>query len=223
LDAVIKVGGSLTEQPPKLNALCVELSQIAKKHAIVVVPGGGKFADGVRELDAKFGLPAKEAHELAILAMDQYGMFLSKLIPDCVACSALQEAKQLVKSGKVAVFLPSKLLKKHDPFVPSWDVTSDSIAAYIAIKLKAAKVIFATDVDGIFTHDPKKSFNAKVLGEVSADELLRIGHRTSVDKFLPSFLKQHPIDSYVVNGCFPERITQILSGEPVICTRISVS
>jgi aspartokinase-like uncharacterized kinase len=47
MDAVIKIGGSLAEDPAALRALCNRLGEIAKKYRIVVVPGGGKFADVV--------------------------------------------------------------------------------------------------------------------------------------------------------------------------------
>jgi aspartokinase-like uncharacterized kinase len=223
LDAVIKVGGSLAETPGVLKELCVEVSQIAKKYSILVIPGGGKFADAVRELDSKFALPAAISHKMAILAMDQYGLLLSHLIPDGCTCESLQDAKRLIKSGGVTVFLPSKSLSREDPFEPSWDVTSDSIAAYFAIKLKAKKLILATDVDGIFVENPKKNPHSKLLKEVSAEELLKINGRTSIDRFLPRFLLKNQLECYVVNGNYPKRIGDILAGSQTIGTRILLS
>ena len=222
MDAVIKVGGSLAENPHVLKALGEELCLIAKTHSIVVVPGGGKFADAVRELDSKHALPASLSHKLAISAMDQYGMFLSHVVPDCCSCDSLKVAQKLAKEGAVPIFLPSNLLSQEDPFEPSWDVTSDSIAAYIAVKVNAAKAIFVSDVDGIFTKDPKKHADAKLLRNVSARELASRGERTSVDKFLPTFLMENPLDCYVVNGVYPKRIDAILSNQQTVCTRISI-
>ena len=224
MDAVIKVGGSLAENPKTLKALGEELCRVAKTYSVVVVPGGGKFADAVRELDSKFVLPASLSHRLAILAMDQYGMFLSHVFPDCCcSCDSLEVAQRLAEEGKVPIFLPSKLLSQEDPFEPSWDVTSDSIAAYIAVKVNAAKAIFVTDVDGIFTKDPKKHADAKLLRNVSACELLSRGERTSVDKFLPKFLIENQLDCYVVNGKYPKRIAAVLSDQQTVCTQISVT
>ena len=51
MEAVLKVGGSLVEDPISLTRLCQELSALAKAHKIVIVPGGGKFGDTVRKLD----------------------------------------------------------------------------------------------------------------------------------------------------------------------------
>lgn len=197
-----------------------ELSDLAKKYKIAVVPGGGKFADAVRDFDAKFGLAETVSHKMAILAMDQYGLFLSKMIPNSSLCDTLTNAKRIARAGLAPVFLPSKLLSRHDPFEPSWDVTSDSIAAYLAAKLQAKKAIFATDVDGIFTRDPKRYENAQLLSIVYADELAKLDSRTSVDKFLPRFLKEHKLDCYVVNGNHRERIGEILAGQKTTCTRI---
>jgi len=220
LDAVIKVGGSLSETLGAVKALGNELFRLAKKYQIILVPGGGKFADAVREFDAKFSLEAAASHKMAILAMDQYGLFLSQTFKGICPCDSLEDATESSASGKAVVFLPSKLMFQEDPFTPSWDVTSDSIAAYIACKFKASKVVFATDVDGIFNEDPKTHSDARLLSEVSPLELIKRSERTSVDKFLPNFLLENQLDCYVVNGLFPRRISDILAGHQTICTRI---
>jgi len=220
MDAVIKVGGSLSENSVVLKALCNELCRVAKKYSIVVVPGGGKFADAVRECDEKFTLPAVVSHKLAILAMDQYGLVLSQLIPDSLACNSVGHAKRISKTGKVPIFLPSKLMFEENALEASWDVTSDSIAAYVARKLRAAKVLFVTDVDGIFTGNPKKHAEAKLKSEVTIGELQAFAERTSVDKFLPKLLSKTPLDCYVLNGNHPKRIEAVLSGQPTIFSRI---
>ncbi len=79
--AVVKVGGSLASHPEKLRALCAKLSEVAKKHKLIVLPGGGEFADAVRNLDKRFNLSRAVSHRMAILGMDQYGFLLSDLLP----------------------------------------------------------------------------------------------------------------------------------------------
>jgi 5-(aminomethyl)-3-furanmethanol phosphate kinase len=223
MDAVVKVGGRLAEQPDALRTLCLELGRQAQLRSLVVVPGGGVFADTVRGFDQTYGLPAEVSHRIAILAMDQYGLALTHLIPNAAACDALDKARKLTATKRAAIFLPSKLLLRRDPFEASWEVTSDSIAAYIATKLNAGKLVLVTDVDGVFTQDPKTGSGAELLREVSAHSLAQRTERTSVDKHLPRFLLQNPLDTYVVNGLYPERIGKILAGEPTTCTRITSS
>ena len=221
MEAVIKVGGSLAEDPAALRALCTKLGEIAKKHMILVVPGGGKFADVVREFDQQFALSCNISHRMAILGMDQFGLLLSQIIPNSCATYSLNDAKQLSESKLAPIFLPSRLMFQEDPLENSWTVTSDSIATYIASRLRVSKVILVTDVDGIFTKDPKKYSDAKLIKKLSARELLKFGKRTSVDQFLPELLLKTHVNCYVVNGKYPERIEAILAGQDTICTLVA--
>jgi len=221
VDAVVKVGGSLAEDPERLINLCAKLSEFAKKYALVVVPGGGRFADVVRDSDDRFKLSSVISHRMAILGMDQFGLLLSQITPNSCATYLLNDAKQLSELEVVPIFLPSRLMFKEDPLKNSWDVTSDSIAAYVASRLQADKVLLVTDVDGIFTKDPKKHEDATLIEQVSTEELLKLNTRTSVDRFLAKLLLEAPIDCYVVNGRHPERLEAILAGQQVTCTLIA--
>jgi len=136
MEAVLKVGGSLAEDPSSLAMLGQELSVLAKAHRIVIVPGGGEFADTVRKLDKTYNISDVVAHKMAILAMDQYGLFLSDITPSSYVSYALKEISNSV-NGMLPIFLPSKLMFSKDPLEHSWDVTSDTIAAYIAGVLHA--------------------------------------------------------------------------------------
>ena len=221
MDAVIKVGGSLAENPERLRAICRKLSELAKRYMFIVVPGGGRFADAVRELDQRFNLSSVVSHRMSILGMDQFGLLLCQIIPNSCATYLLNDAKQLSEVRVVPVFLPSRLMFKEDPLEDSWDVTSDSIAAYAAKKVRAKKVILSTDVDGVFTSDPKTRPNARLIEQLSAEELLGLRQRTSVDRYLPKMLLEAGIDCYVVNGRFPDRVASVLAGQHTICTVIS--
>jgi len=221
MEAVVKVGGSLADDPASLASLCQELSVLAKAHGILIVPGGGEFADTVREFDKTYSLSNTVAHKMAILAMDQYGFFLSDITPNSYVSHSLEEISNSAK-GTLPIFLPSKLMFREDPLEHSWDVTSDTIAAYIAGLLHAEKLILVTDVDGIFSEDPKKNVDAKLIEELSAKKLLGWNKRTSVDKTLPKILLKANLDCYVVNGGYPERIKMILENKKTVCTHVTV-
>ncbi len=217
---VVKVGGSLSVYPKKVRALCIKLSEISMEQKLIVIPGGGEFADVVRCLDKSFHLSASTSHKMAILGMDQYGMLLSDLIPGSITTNTLEEIKRIIDLNKIPIFLPSNLLLQEDPLENSWAVTSDSIAVYIAGRLKVAKVILVTDVDGIFNNDPKKFSEAKLIKQISVNDLLAMDKRTSVDQALPKLLLKTPINCFVVNGLFPERIKSIMAGQNSIFTLI---
>jgi aspartokinase-like uncharacterized kinase len=218
---VVKLGGSLALHPEKLRILCKKLSEASKKHKLIVVPGGGEFADVVRSLDKRFSLSSVVSHRMAILGMDQYGLLLSDLMPNAVSVSKLEEIKHFLDMNKVPVFLPSTLLFSLDPLENSWDVTSDSIALYLADRLVAHRVLLVTDVDGIYTDDPKVKPEAKLIKKLSSNELLAMDKRTSVDKALADLLLKTSIDCFVVNGLFPERVTAVLDGQDSVYTLIS--
>jgi aspartokinase-like uncharacterized kinase len=219
--SIVKVGGSIAAQPDKLRALCKKLSEVSKRYSLVVVPGGGEFADAVRQLDARFQLSKQASHRMAILGMDQYGLVLSDLITDSVTVDTLEKAKKAAEDRKPPIFLPSRLVILEDPLENSWDVTSDSIALYIAHRLHADKVLLITDVDGIYTRDPKQEKNAKLIQNVTPNELLAFEQRTSVDKALPKLLLQWQVNCYVINGFFPDRVEAVLDEQKPLGTHIS--
>ncbi|XHH09577.1 MAG: hypothetical protein ACFCUE_02815 [Candidatus Bathyarchaeia archaeon] len=217
--AVVKVGGSLSQNPDALLALCERLSQLSTKHRIVVVPGGAAFADCVRDLDKRFSLSAKTTHKMAILAMDQYGLMLSELMPDCLVTDSLIETK-VAANGGLVVFLPSRFMFLDDGLPNSWSVTSDSIAAYLSGKIWAEQLMLVKDVDGVFTDDPKLNQNAKLLNQLTARELADLAGSVCVDAYLPKLLEKQKLPCYIVNGLFPERVEAILNGQKTVGTTI---
>ena len=220
MDATLKIGGSLAEEPARLRALCRELSEMARTHRIAAVPGGGRFADVVRELDERFHLQNTVAHNMAILAMDQYGIFLSSITPGSRTTCTLDEARQHSEAGLIPIFLPSRLMSQADPLPHSWEVTSDSITAYIAGELRSEKLVLVTDVDGIYTADPKDNPAAELIQKISVADLSTLAARTSVDRYLSEIIAKARLDCYVVNGRYPERVRAILKNELPRCTRI---
>jgi 5-(aminomethyl)-3-furanmethanol phosphate kinase len=148
-DWVIKVGGSLGARPARLRRLMEILAGAARRHWLVVVPGGGSFADAVRRADRRFALGDSPAHWMAILAMDQYGYLLARLAPG----SALVRSPRELLPGRLNVLAPSAWLLRADPLPHSWDVTSDSIAAWIAGILGARRLMLVKHEDGFIGPD----------------------------------------------------------------------
>jgi aspartokinase-like uncharacterized kinase len=221
MEAVVKIGGSLAAHPEALRTLCTQIGKIAKKHRLLIVPGGGVFADVVRETEKRFHTSAYVSHKMAVLGMDEFGLLLSELIPEAIAIASLEKSKDYWKSETTPVFLPSKMMFREEPLEASWDVTSDSIAAFVACRVNADAVILAKDVDGVFDADPKKNPKAKLIAELSVSKLSKRTGQTGVDRYLPRLLMEKRLDCYVVNGLFPERIAQVLDGKDATCTLIS--
>ncbi len=127
---VVKFGGSLLGSP-NLAALLA----VAARRGAVVAPGGGRFADAVRDAQADLGFSDAAAHRMAILAMDQTAELLGDAAPDLPVAGALP---RLLRGG--AIWRPSPLALEAD-LPRSWDVTSDSLALWLAIEIGAARVV----------------------------------------------------------------------------------
>src|ERR1700742_1585097 len=80
---VVKIGGGLlrTWGLDGLRRACADVVALSRRRPVLVVPGGGPFADAVRAVDAQVGLTDGIAHGLSLRAMDQLGVLLATLLP----------------------------------------------------------------------------------------------------------------------------------------------
>ena len=141
IDMVIKVGGGLLEHLDHLDRVVAAISDVSRTLRVVVVPGGGPFADAVRRVDERLPLGDEEAHWMAILGMDQYAHLLAARIDAGAVVAGREEIEDAHRRGHTPVLAPSAWLKAVDPLPHSWDVTSDSIAAWVAGELGAARLL----------------------------------------------------------------------------------
>jgi 5-(aminomethyl)-3-furanmethanol phosphate kinase len=145
--SVIKIGGGLTGVPEALDRVCAAVGKASREHRIVVVPGGGPFADAVRAFESRVGISPHAAHWMAILAMDQYAHVLVGRIPGAVLVDQPGDIPEVVASRRVAVLAPSHWMRSADVLPHSWEVTSDSIAAFVAGALDAARLLLIKPSD----------------------------------------------------------------------------
>jgi 5-(aminomethyl)-3-furanmethanol phosphate kinase len=132
---VVKLGGSL-HSAPALRERLAELATLPGP-ACVVVPGGGPFANAVRELQPALGVDDLAAHRMAILAMQQFGLALQALEPRLELAETLAELRRVRR----AVWLPWRLAGREARIPASWEVTSDSLACWLATKLRASGLL----------------------------------------------------------------------------------
>ena len=112
-------------------------------------------------------------------------------------------------------------------------VSGDQIAAYLAVKLNAKRLVFAADVDGIFDSDPKVNPQAKLFRELSvsmASKLIpKLTSQTAPDvtggmagKIREALaVARAEIPVYFVNLAKPDRLRKAALGRRVISSRIS--
>ena len=216
IKTVIKIGGSLG-QSSKLADLMLQISDLVPRHGILAVPGGGAFADAIRDYDRRFGLDPDASHWMAVLAMDQFGHLISSLIPNSELIKDPEDAQKVAAAGQVPVLLTYDLLFHTNALPRSWDVTSDSIAAWVAGICKAEQLILLKSVDGLFFDDPVAHATVRLLETISVDELDRCG---GVDPYIAAVLKKNSVQTWVLNGNYPNRLIQLLHTGNTWGTRI---
>ncbi len=153
-EAVFKIGGKILENSNNIKSTFSQLTQLFEEkilQKIIIIPGGGSFANFVRRLDEDLQIGDDLAHWIAIYSMNYNGIILNGKYPDLETIEELktfQDAKQIF-----CIFLPYNFLREDDTLPHNWDVTSDSIAFYVANKLKLSQCFLIKNIDGIFNID----------------------------------------------------------------------
>jgi aspartokinase-like uncharacterized kinase len=142
---VAKIGGSLLTSPG-LDPLLRRL--VGPNGArVVIVPGGGPFADAVRDMQERLKFDDGLAHRLALDAMGHVAEILAARNATFVAAGSVETIAQAHRQGRVPIWLPTGLRKGHRDIPENWSVTSDSLAAWLAAQLKADSLVLCKSAD----------------------------------------------------------------------------
>jgi uridylate kinase len=182
---------------------------------LVVVTGGGKNARKYIEAARKLG--ASEA------ACDQIGILVTRLNARLLITSMGDEAYPKVpetiedlrlyfESGKVIVM--GGLQPGH---------STNAVTALAAESVGASILINVTNVDGVYTADPKKDPKAKKIDEISTEKLLSLisdegvsaGSYELLDPVSIRIIERSHIPTWIVSGEDPENVLKILKGKHV--------
>ncbi len=189
---VVKVGGSLFHHVPGLVPVLKE-----SKRPLILIPGGGPFADRVRQCE----VDDDTAHWIAVSAMEQFGWF--------IASHGIPVTTIMGVPGSTTVLLPYQYFIQNDVLSHSWDVTSDTIAAWVAGNLHL-NLLLLKSVDGILINGTLQ----KQVTPVDSDVIDPF--------FIPNVLK-NSIKTTIVNGSQPDRVGKFLKGEIVPGTKIGTT
>ncbi|HLJ19673.1 MAG TPA: hypothetical protein VKU84_05720 [Stellaceae bacterium] len=141
---VVKLGGSLA----KAQTVRGWLAALERgKGRAIVVPGGGAFADAVREHQGWLRFSDRAAHRMAILAMEQYAIALADVCPVMTACASEIEIRDALARGSIPVWLPAEMALSDRDIPESWEVTSDSLAAWLVRKVGAERLVLVKSTD----------------------------------------------------------------------------
>ena len=141
---VVKFGGSLHASP----ALADWLAALKRyPRPLTIVPGGGPFADAVRAAQPAMRYDEKTAHAMAVLAMEQYALALASRDLALELAASGEAINAAHAQGRIALWRPSAMVAAADDIAPCWDVTSDSLAAWLAKKTGARALVLIKSVD----------------------------------------------------------------------------
>ena len=152
------------------------------KAQVVLIPGGGAFADQVRDLHAEWKFDEALAHALALEAMRMNARVLQVLAPLARLSTDIGEIAKRGEREQTTIWSPPRPLST-DAFPANWAATSDTIALYVAQRL-AANALFLV-----------KSMRAELLGDSAASVFSGNG---LLDDYFPQLLERGWIPTRIV-------------------------
>jgi aspartokinase-like uncharacterized kinase len=136
---IVKLGGSLSREStlPRWLEMLAEVGG----GRVIVVPGGGGFADQAREAQAWWQLDDLAGHNMAVLGMAQTALMMQALCPTLELASDETQLQEVLRRDRVALWLPLDLLRSQPDQLTHWGVTSDSLALWLASRLCAERLL----------------------------------------------------------------------------------
>jgi len=219
MKVVVRVGGSVVGSP--LNSLLIakyvdllkELKQ--QGHEVVAVVGGGSLAREFIKAAADLGLEETRRDWVAIHVSRLFAQLFMLSLGE-IGCGSVpvsvDEAQACFDTGKVVVFGGLR---------PG--MTTDSVAALIGERIHADLLVKGSNVDGIYSKDPKKYSDAKKLDALRFEDLGKLfeadSHRAGINQIIDpeavKILQRCKIKTVVVNGYDSENVLAAVKGKQV--------
>jgi aspartokinase-like uncharacterized kinase len=136
---VVKIGGSLSHDP-SLREWLTQLWEVGGGR-VVIVPGGGDFANTVRQYQNEWQFGDLAAHNMCLLAMAQYAILMQGVMPELVLASNEMRIRRALRDGRVAIWVPTDLMRDKPDEMTNWNTTSDSLAAWLSTTLNAERLM----------------------------------------------------------------------------------
>jgi len=215
LRAVLSLGGSVVASPEINLEFISGFASLVKRlrrkgHRLAVVVGGGKVARDYIGAARRLGAEESFCDELGILATRMNARLIIAALGGEEAYQHVPESVEEVKEWEKVVVMGGT--------VPGH--TTDAVAAMLAARLKAELLVNATNVDGIYSADPKKNPDAKKYDRIAVEELLKLvgsehkaGISTVLDPKAVRIIKENRIRTLVVKGDLARIEAALLGGE----------
>ncbi|KYK22860.1 hypothetical protein AYK24_01760 [Thermoplasmatales archaeon SG8-52-4] len=220
---VISIGGSVILSDDVtltfFNELKALLEKLCKKVKIYIVVGGGKTARSYIKLGRVLNLKENFLDELGIDITRLNAKLLLKFlgISNIKIPITTNEAKEI--NERIVVM--GGTTPGH---------STDMVGAELAAITKTSKFIIATNVDGVYNKDPNKYKDAKMIKEISIDELIdtfgtnweTAGKNIVIDGPALKIIKDAKIHTYVLNGKRLNELENAINNKEFLGTKIKI-
>ena len=217
---VIKLGGHLisTLRGINLNLLKAYASLLSSLYSggrWCIIVGGGEEARRYIQAARNLGLSESLCDSIAVKITRIHARILAALIGEKAYQEIPESLEEIIEYASLGRIVVAGGLQ------PAQSTTA--VAALAAEALKAEKLIIATDVDGVYTSDPKKDPDAKLLEKVTLSKLEEIlsesphvaGEYKLIDMLALKILRRSKIRTIVLNGNKPENLEKAIRGEKI--------
>ncbi|OGT66370.1 MAG: hypothetical protein A3I13_05365 [Gammaproteobacteria bacterium RIFCSPLOWO2_02_FULL_47_50] len=136
---VVKLGGSLINTCDLPSTLKTLADHGAGN--VVIVPGGGVFADQVRYLQKELQIDDTTAHRMALRAMEQFGALLTSLDPRFHAANTIEAMHNWLNKKEIPVWFPYDMIADNPAIKATWDISSDSLSLWLAQALRCQNLV----------------------------------------------------------------------------------
>jgi len=201
---IVKLGGSHAFSQHLTRWLDV---LVLASGRVVIVPGGGPFADAVRAAQPTIGFDDRAAHCMALLAMEQFGSALAGLRPALRIAETTAAIRTALRAGAVPVWAPTRMVLRAKEVPWCWDVTSDSLGAWLAGALGANLLLLVKSIE-----TPQAPVRAADLAA-----------RGIVDACFPRFLEASGAQAYIAGASEHAAFAAALGAGSLPGTRIEGS
>jgi dihydroneopterin aldolase len=141
---------------------------------------------------------------MALLGMEQFGRALASHNARLSPVDSIATVRRSLQDNQIPVWLPARMALAAADIPASWDVTSDSLAAWLAGRLGARRLVLMKQVDS--NGDPAESLAA----------------RGVVDRAFPKFLAASGVPALVLGPADHMAVAAALCDDPQIGTPIVV-
>lgn len=221
---VIAIGGSILLKEydyKKFKEYSDILKSLSKKHDLFVVVGGGRpardYINIVRELDGGEAI------------CDDIGIEITRLNAKILLISLADYAYQKVPHNfhQALEYSASGRIIVMGGTEPAH--STDAVSAILSEYVKADLLVNLTSVDGMYDKDPNKFKDARLISEITPDEMLnfingkdtKAGTYEFFDMTAIQMIKRSKIKTIIANGYDSKNLAKIINGEKIGTTIIS--